>query len=139
MAMLYQEKGDYDRAYEIYERRFESWHSEFQQHRIDPQLYVTKLSEFGAACRARGDSERAEQLVREAQDVATQFSIDSQVDFTRTILALILLDQGRFEEAKTSQLSTVSRVRQAGIEDNPTLAPALTLMGSIRTVRLQVS
>ncbi len=131
LARLYQEKGDYASAYEIYERRFESWRLEFQQHRIEPLLYVEKLSDFGAACRALGDSERAEQLVREAQDVATQFSIDSQVDFTRTILALILLDQGRFEEAKTSQLSTVSRVRQSGIEDNPTLALALTLMGSI--------
>jgi len=131
LARLYQEKGDYERAYEIYERRFESWHSEFQQHRIELRLYVEKLSDFGAACRARGDSERAEQLVREALDVATQFSLDSQVDFTRTILALILLDRGRFEEAKRSQLSTLSRVRQAGIGDNPILAPALTLMGSI--------
>lgn len=131
LARLYQEKGDYERAYEIYQRRFESWRSEFRQHRIDPQLYVTKLSEFGAACRARGDSERAERLVRESLDVATQFSIESQVDSTRTILALILLDQGRFEEAKTSQLSTVSRVRQAGIKDNPSLPLALSLMGSI--------
>ncbi len=131
LARLYQEKGDYESAYKIYERRFGSWHSEFQQHRIEPQLYVEKLSDFGAACRARGDSERAEQLVREALDVATQFSLDSQVDFTRTILALLLLDQGRFEEAKTSQLATVSRVRQAGIDDNPKLPPALTLMGSI--------
>ncbi len=131
LARLYQEKGNYQGAYEIYERRFESWRSEFQEHRIEPQLYVEKLSDFGAACRALGDSERAELLVREALDIATQFSIDSQVDFTRTILALILLDQGRFEDAKTSQIATVSRVRQAGIEDNPTLAPALTLMGSI--------
>jgi tetratricopeptide (TPR) repeat protein len=131
LARLYQEKGDYERAYEIYERRFESWHSEFQQHRIEPQLYVTKLSEFGAACRARGDSERAEQLIREALGVATQFFMDSQVDYTRTLLNLILLDQGRFVEAKTSQVATVARVRQAGIEDNPTLALALTLMGSI--------
>jgi serine/threonine protein kinase len=131
LARLYQEKGDYERAYEIYERRFESWQSEFQQHRIEPRLYVEKLSDFGAACRALGDSKRAEQLVREALDVATRFSLDSQVDFTRTILNLILLDQGRFEEAKTSQVATVARVRQAGIKDNPTLAPALTLMGSI--------
>jgi tetratricopeptide (TPR) repeat protein len=131
LARLHQEKGDYESAYEIYERRFESWRSEFQQHRIEPQLYVTKLSEFGAACRAHGDSERAEQLLREALDVATQFSIDSQVNSTRTILALILLDQGRFEEAKTSQLSTVSRIRQAGVKDNPSLPLALSLLGSI--------
>ena len=131
LASLYLAKADYERAYEIYERRFESWRSEFQQHRIEPQIYVTKLSDFAVACRARGDSERAEQLLREALDVATQFSIDSQVDLTRTILTLILLDQGRFEEAKTSQLATVSRVRQAGIQDDPSLPPALTLMGSI--------
>jgi tetratricopeptide (TPR) repeat protein len=131
LARLYQEKGDYERAYEIYERRFESWQSEFQQHRIEPQLYVLKLSEFGSACRARGDSERAEQLVREALDVAKQFSLDSQVDFTRTILALILQDQGRFEEAKASQLATLSRVRRAGKQDDPTLPLALTLMGSV--------
>ena len=131
LARLYQEEGDYARAYEIYERRFESWRSEFQQHRIDPQLYVTKLSEFGSACRALGDSERAERLVREALDVATQFSIDSQVDLARTILALILLDQGRFEEAKASQLATLSRIRQAGIQDDPSLPLAITLMGSI--------
>ena len=131
LARLYQEKGDYASAYKIYERRFESWRSEFQQHRIEPQPYVEKLSDFGAACRALGDSARAEQLVREALDVATQFSLDSQVDFTRTILNLILLDQGRFEEAKTSQVTTVARVRKAGIEDNPTLSLALTLMGSI--------
>jgi tetratricopeptide (TPR) repeat protein len=74
---------------------------------------------------------RAEQLVREALEVAKQFSLDSQVDFTRTILALILLDQGRFEEAKASQLATVSRVRGAGKQDDPNLPFALTLMGSV--------
>src|SRR5260370_211873 len=107
LARLYQEKGDYERAYKIYERRFGSWQSEFQQHRIEPQLYVEKLSDFGAACRARGDSERAEQLVREALDVATQFSPDSKVDFTRPILRLtlmgsILMENGDLADAEAN-------------------------------------
>jgi serine/threonine protein kinase len=131
LASLYLETADYEPAYEIYERRSASWRSEFQLKQIEPQTYVSKLSDFAVACRAGGDSERAEQLLREALDVATQYSIDSKVDVTRTLLTLLLLDQGRFDEAKTSQLATVARVRQAAIPDDPSLPPALTLMGSI--------
>src|SRR4029077_290429 len=64
-------------------------------------------------------------------DVATRFSIAPQVNLTSSILTLILLDQGRFEEAKASQFATVSRIRKAAIRDDPSLPPALTLMGSI--------
>src|SRR5260370_25314872 len=42
LARLDQEKRDYEWAYKIYERRFGSWRSEFQQHLLAPQLYVEK-------------------------------------------------------------------------------------------------
>lgn len=131
LATLYLSKADYDRAQDIYERRLQALQTEFQHQRIDPAFYILTLSNFVVVCRARGDAERAEQLLREALDVATQYSMDSQADLSRTILNVILLDQGRFEEAKTSQIEIVARLRQNGVSDDPALPPALTLMGSI--------
>lgn len=133
LARLYQEKGDYDTSYEIYQRRLDGWRSGYQQGSIEPQLYVTKLTEFAAACRARSDPERAEQLLREALDTERQLSLDPQLDYTSVVLNLILLDQGRFTEAKNLQKEALARARRSEAKDNPALPLALTLMGSILT------
>lgn len=129
LAALYLAKADNDRAFSIYERRLAALKEEFQHQRIDTDYYASRLSNFAVICRARGDSERAESLLRETIAVATEFSLGFQLDRSNSLLTLILLDQGRFDEAKSSQMSMVSRLRQ--VADTPEMPPALTLLGSI--------
>ncbi len=123
--------GDYARAYEIFERRFPALQTEFENGRVEPEFYLSKLSDFAVTCRALNEVDQAEKLLRQTINVAMPLSIDSHANVARSILALILLDQGRFNEAKASQIATVQRLRETGQPDDPAIPAALTLLGSI--------
>lgn len=130
LARLYLAKADYQRADEIFTRRYAQFRSELSKGRMEPAFVTSTLSDHGVAARATGNSTLAEALIREAIDVADANSLP-QYSF-RSLLSLILFDQGRFEEARSSQETMVDNIRQKGISDDPDLCSSLTLLGSIR-------
>ena len=132
LASLYFVKADYDRATEIYERRFDSFRQEFHAGRIEASFYLGKLTDFATMCRARGESGKAEVLLNENISEAAKYARDDLAEGAQVILSLILLDQGRFAEAKSNQSSLVSRLRTTIAADDPGMASSLTLLGSIQ-------
>ncbi len=132
LAALYLATADYEQADAIYERYYPEMRSSFERGERDSGKFASALSDFAVAKRARGDSARAETLWREALDLAQKFGLDSRRAWMQTMLTLLLVDEGRFDEAKAAQAETVARIRVANIADDPTLPSALTLMGSIR-------
>ena len=132
LATLYFARADYDRAMDINERRFSVLRDEFNHQRVDPVFFVDKLNDYGLVLRARGNTETAEQLLREALDVCDRYGLATQIEGVRTFLTLILLDRGKFDEAKSSQQLAVGRLRKLPEDKASQLPGALTLLGSIK-------
>jgi len=131
LAEIYLFKADYDPAFEILERRFQTLRDEFLQNRIEPFFFVGMLNGYALAYRARGNSEVAEQMLRESVEICNQRSVVERLEYTTNLLTLILLDQGKFDDAKSSQQAVVSKLRLAPDENADKLSAALTLLGSI--------
>lgn len=131
LASLYLIKADYDRASEIYQRREGQLRAEFQANGIDPEIYFTKMSDYAVTCRAKGESDKAESLLRSLVDEAGRLSRPETIDGADQLLTLIMLDQGRIEEAKALRSEQVSSLRRSVPEDDPSIPPSLTLYGSI--------
>ncbi len=131
LASLYFSRAEYDKAWYTYDRRIPAFRSEFQDGKIEFEFYLTKMSDFALACRAKGDAERAEAILREIIGQSKKLSLDARTDTAGVMLTLILLDQGRFEEAKLVQISLVAKLRQSVPSDDPVMPQALTLLGSI--------
>ncbi|MFT3746184.1 MAG: serine/threonine-protein kinase [Pyrinomonadaceae bacterium] len=132
LASLYFSKADYERSMEIYSRRWPSMQKEFRSGRIDADFYFPKMLDYATMHRALGDPGRSETLLTDMIAEATVAGRTSAANSARTILTLIMLDQGRFSEARTAQTDAVADLRSSHPPDDPVLAPALTLLGSIQ-------
>ena len=132
LARVYLAKANYQRTGDIFGRRFEQLRSEYVAGRIEPYVFALSLLDYGTASRATGDAVLAEKLIREAVDIAAATSVAVTEENARSMLSLVLFDQGRFEEAKTSQLTMLNRIRQRNAEDYVSLCGTLTLLGSIQ-------
>ncbi|MEQ1604768.1 MAG: serine/threonine-protein kinase [Pyrinomonadaceae bacterium] len=132
LASLYFARANYDKALDMFDRRYTSFKNEFQNKRIEPEFFLPKQVEFATICRAVGQSERAESLLHEAIVDATTFGNDHSTSAAKTILTLLLLDQGRFAEARSYQSDLVTKLRTSLPTGDPALAAALTLLGSIQ-------
>ncbi len=131
LAEIYLIKAEYDPAFEILERRFQTLRDEFLQNRVEPFFFVGILNGYALAYRARGNSELAERMLRESVEICNQRSVVERLEFTTNLLTLILVDQGKFDDAKSSQQAVVSKLRLAPDENADKLSAALTLLGSI--------
>ena len=132
LATLYLSRADYDKALDVNERRFSALRDEFRKNVIEPDFFAAKLNDYAVASRARGNPERAEALLREALAIGQQYSLPASTEATQSLLTLILLDQGKFDEAKSAQQIVVSRLRGLSENDAAQLPGALTLLGSIQ-------
>ncbi len=132
LASLFFAKADYDRSIEIFDRRYTPLKAGFKAGQVDPSFYLSRLTDYATICRARGDAAKAEQLLSEAIAESDAIGVSGLADSAKVILNLILLDQGRFAEAQTNQLEIVERYRSSLTPDDPLLAQALTLLGSIQ-------
>ncbi len=130
LATLYLTKAEYYKSLEIDERRISELRDEFQHQRIEPVFFAGKLMDYALVCRALGNAAESELLLREAVEIFTRWAPDS-VDSARSLLTLILLDQGKFDEAKSAQQEAVSRLRNLPENDASGLPSAMTLLGSI--------
>ena len=131
LAALFLAKADYDSAANIYGPRLPLLRIEFRKGNIDPDSLTKSLSNYAILCRARGDSRQAETLLREALGVSLQNSSTSQGDMLRQLLTLILIDQGKFDEAEGFQRTALSKHRDLSNNETPEFCAALTLYGII--------
>jgi serine/threonine-protein kinase len=132
LASLYFARADYDRATEIYTRRLGVFRDQFRRGNIDLDFYLTKLIDYATICRARGDAAAAEAVLNETIAEAEAAGKSASVEQAKLLLTLILLDQGRFTEAKAYQLALAAKRRSEVGPDDAAMAPVLTLLGSIQ-------
>ena len=131
LATLLVAKADYDSAENIYTSKLSLLRDEFRKGKIDPQFFTRTLSNYAILRRARGDSIQAETLLREGLDISRQQSSESQDDLLSQLLTLILIDQGRFDEAERLQRVALSKQRNRPNNETPEFCGALTLFGII--------
>jgi serine/threonine-protein kinase len=131
LAGLFLAKADYEEADKIYTQRFSLLRQEFQAGNIEAEFFVVSLGNYALLRRARGDSLMAEALLREDLVLSSQYSVKAQGDFAGTFLTLILLDQGKFNEAAERQQAAVARYRTLPANETAEFGAALTLLGSI--------
>jgi eukaryotic-like serine/threonine-protein kinase len=131
LAGLFLAKADYEDADKIYTQRFSLLRKEFQAGNIEAEFFVVCLGNYALLRRARGDSLMAEALLREDLALSSQYSVKAQGDFAGSFLTLILLDQGKFNEAAERQQAAVARYRTTPANETAEFGAALTLLGSI--------
>jgi serine/threonine-protein kinase len=130
LSSLFLAKADYDGADKIYTQKFSLLRKEFQAGNIDPEFFVVNLSNYALLRRARGDPLMAEALLRESLALSSQYSMKARGDFAGSLLTLILLDQGKFNEAAERQHAAVAG-SHTSTADESEFGGALTLLGSI--------
>ncbi len=131
LAQLFLAKADYESAEKIYTQRFAFLRTEFQHRRIEARDFIVTLNGYALLRRARGDAQQAEALLRESLAVSAQYPSAGSSDLARGFLTLILLDQGKFDEAEVIQQGVVGQQRKLANNQTPDFSAALTLLGSI--------
>jgi serine/threonine protein kinase len=131
LAGFFLAKADYENADKIHTRRFSLLRTEFQRGNIGAQFFASALNNYAILRRARGDPQMAEALLREGLAISSQYSLKTEGDMAGGFLTLILLDQGKFNEASERQQDAVARYRNLPANETPEFCAALTLLGSI--------
>ncbi len=131
VAGLFVIKADYANADRLYTQKESQMRDEYRRGAIDVSAYVGALSDYSLSRRAQGDSKHAEKLLREGLLISEAHGLESRSAFTRSLLTLILLDQGKFDEAESIQNAQIAKLQVAGTETAEYCA-ALTLLGSIQ-------
>ena len=132
VASLLLSKAKYEKALEIFERRSPLLTDEFHKGRIGPEFYFPKMSDYATTYRAVGNADRAEAVLNATIAEAATAGPDSAANSAKTLLTLIMLDQGRFAEARSRQSEFADSLRSSLEKDDPVLASVLTLLGSIQ-------
>ncbi|MFL6334767.1 MAG: protein kinase domain-containing protein [Pyrinomonadaceae bacterium] len=133
LAQLLLAKADYDGAEQIYRRILPRLRAGSRQDSIKPLLLQSALNDFAVLRRAKGDSNEAEKLLREAVGLRETISAESQSPTrqSETVLVLTLLDQGKFDEAESFARELVTEFRRMPDAETPEMCGALTILGSV--------
>lgn len=131
LAALFFAKAEYDSAARMYEPMLPLLRAEFEKGRVDATIVCSALNNTALLNRARGNAVQAEALLRECLTVGAGRIPEAQLDDPRGFLTLILIDQGKFEEAEGVQKNVVQRHRNAPVIETPEFCAALTLLGII--------
>ncbi len=131
VAGLFVIKADYANADRLYTQKESQIRTEFLRGAVDPATYIGTLSGYALSRRAQGDAKHAERLLREALAISESNALESRSAFIRGLLALMLLDQGKFDEAEAIQLDAAAKLRLSG-QETADYCAALTLLGSIQ-------
>ncbi len=130
IASLYVARSNYDEADKLYGEILPLARSELAANRLEPVVMADALNNYALLRRARGDSARAEKLYRESISVVSS-NPDANTNQARTMIALTLLDQGKFEESEVEVRKLMAESVQASGPETVEIANELTLLGSI--------
>ena len=133
LANLAFTKADYENAERFFRRRLTALRHEQRAGRISAATLMLALGDFALIRRARGDSEEAEAILREAMALGPQLPArdEETIGQTETLLVLALLDHGKFAEAEDYGRRLVTRFRQSPKSETPEMCSGLTILGSV--------
>ncbi|HBB87435.1 MAG TPA: hypothetical protein DC047_07450 [Blastocatellia bacterium] len=131
LAGLFFARADYDSAEKIYGAKLPLLRSDFQKGKVAAQFFIDSLTNYAVMRRARGDAIAAEALLRECLAIKASVGSNARTDLVRGILTLILIDRGKFDEARTLQEAAVNKYRALLNNETPEFCTALTLFGII--------
>jgi eukaryotic-like serine/threonine-protein kinase len=102
---------------------------------LKPEILAQALNNFAYLRRTQGDSRDAESLFRDVLALGPRFSKDSRfvLSVTRSTLASVLADQGRFAEALQTAGEAAAESRREGIAATPPYGFVLTIYGGFLT------
>lgn len=131
LATFYLVKADYDNAEITYTQYLPLLREENEQGNIEDSFLLAALNNYAVLRRARGDSRQAEALCRENLAISARTVSTAPNDGTETLLALTLLDQGKFDDAEALARKLADRFRQLPDNETSQFGNSLTLLGSI--------
>lgn len=134
-AGLLFDKGDLAEAERLYRQYIPLLRGQYRIGKVGPEVMSESLNNFAYLRRTQGDSREAEVLFRESLELMPQMSADGwkRVATTRSTLASVLADQGRFTEALATSREAVEEFRSRGDTDSPNFGFALTVLGGFQT------
>ncbi|TMC17827.1 MAG: tetratricopeptide repeat protein, partial [Chloroflexi bacterium] len=103
----------------------------------DEPLLAVVYSNRGELAAAKGNLEDAESWYRKSLVLAERFNDREYISWWNTRLAAVLLEQGRFEEARTHTLRALRTGRM--IRNNPCISKALVGLGNLRIAQARAS
>ncbi len=131
LADLWSSRGDHEKAAEFYRQRIAIFRREVAVGRIAPDLLYSSLYTFSILRRAQGDSVEAESLIREAIELVPRLPQTNNINYSSTILALTLADQGKFDEAERIARDNLELIQAKGEREATELCNAHTFLGSM--------
>ena len=113
LASMIFNKGETEEAENIYRKFLPMMRNEYQKGTIKTEILADALNQLAYLRRTRGDSREAETLFRESLTLIPQLSGEAfnGVATTRSTLASVLGDQGRFDEALQTAREAVEEFR----------------------------
>ncbi len=139
LGTFYLAKADYDNAEKTYIQYLPMLREENHKGNIEDSFLLGALNNYAVLRRARGDSRQAEALCRENLAISARSVSTAQSDGTETLLALTLLDQGKFDEAEALARKLSDRFRQLPNHESAQFSNSLTLLGSIMMEKRSLS
>lgn len=133
LGQLFLVKADYQSSEEIYQGRLSILRREYQKGAIEPIYLLVALNDYAVLQRAKGDSKKAEMILREGLALKPQIPAENRiaVGISESVLALTLSDLGNFDEAETIVRSRISEIRQQPNSETMELASNLNVLGNI--------
>ncbi|MGI8786569.1 MAG: protein kinase domain-containing protein [Pyrinomonadaceae bacterium] len=130
-AELLFNKGETEEAEKTYRQFLPLMRIEHQKGSIKTEILADALNQFAYLRRTQGDSREAETLFRETLTLIPQLSGEAfnAVATTRSTLASVLADQGKFDEALRTAREAVEEYRGRGETDSPSYGFSLTVLG----------
>ncbi len=134
-AGLLFDKGDFAESERLFRQYLPILRDEYRRGNIDPSVMSETLNNFAYLRRTQGDSREAEALFRESLDLMPKMSLDGwkRVATTRSTLASVLADQGRFADALATAREAVDEFGKRGDTDSPNYGFSLTVLGGFLT------
>ncbi|HEY0428432.1 MAG TPA: serine/threonine-protein kinase [Pyrinomonadaceae bacterium] len=134
-ASLLFDKGETEEAEKTYRQFLPMMRYEHEKGNIKTEILADALNQFAYLRRTQGDSREAETLFRETLTLIPQLSGEAfnSVATTRSTLASVLADQGRFDEALQTAREAVEEYRLRNETDSPSYGFSLTILGGFLT------
>ena len=130
-AALLFDKGDLEEAEKTFRQFLPLVRIEQRKGNIQTEILADALNNFAYLRRTQGDSREAETLFREALELIPQVSGEARHSLatTRSTLASVLADQGRFDEALQTARDAADEYVQRNETDAPGYGFSLTVLG----------
>ncbi|MBK8465910.1 MAG: protein kinase [Chloracidobacterium sp.] len=133
-GMLF-ERGEFDEAEKLFRNYLPLLRNEYQKGNVNTEFFGGALNNFAYLRRTQGDSREAEILFRETSELLPQMSNEGRnlLATTRSTLASVIADQGRFVEALETARQAIEEYHLRNETDSPSYGFSLNVLGGFLT------